>query len=233
MTTTTDPVCWKSVSEEGLRFFGEMSASVSHEIRNKLAVINEKAGLVQDIALAMKSGRSIDPDRLELQAGKIIEQIRKANQIVGALNRLAHSIDATGIRIDLADLIGLVVELYGRKTAQAEITIDAAVPAGSVSLITSPFLLQDLIGACIDLSIPRVDESRIVTIVAESCPGGAVIRFRHLAGIGESDIDLGGNREGARAILAMLGGRLSADGRRGELVLELTNQDERDVGSQP
>ncbi len=231
--TTTDSDCWRSVSEEGLRFFGEMSASVSHEIRNKLAVINEKAGLVQDIALAMKSGRSIDPDRLDIQAGKIIEQVRKANRIVGAFNRLAHSVDASGIRIDLADLIGLVDELYGRKAAQAEITIDAAVSADSVSLITSPFLLEGLIGACIDAAMPRVDDSRIMTIAAESRSDGAVIRFQNLAGISESDTDLGGNGTGARAILTMLGGRVSADGRHGELVLELTNQEERDGGSQP
>jgi nitrogen fixation/metabolism regulation signal transduction histidine kinase len=233
MMTKTDPVCWRSVSEEGFRFFGEMSASVSHEIRNKLAVINEKAGLVQDIALAMKSGRSIDPDRLDIQAGKIIEQIRKANQIVGALSRLAHSVDRSGIRIDLADLIGLVVELHGRKAAQAEITIDVVVPADSVSLITSPFLLQDLIGACINAALPRVDDSRIMTIAAESRSDGAVIRFQHLAGISESDTALGGEGTGARTILAMLGGRLSADRRRGELVLEVKNHEEREGGSQP
>ncbi len=231
--TTADSERWKSVSEEGLRFFGEMSASVSHEIRNKLAVINEKAGLVQDIAHAMKSGRSIDPDRLDLQAGKIIEQIRKANQIVGALNRLAHSVDASGISVDLHDLIGLVVELYGRKAAQAEITIHSAVPADSVLLVTSPFLLQDLVGACIDAALPRVDDSRIMTIAAESHPDGAVIRFQHLAGISESDGALGGEGTGGRTIMAMLGGRLSADSRRGELVLEVKNQEERDSGSQP
>ncbi len=178
--TVVDSDRWKSVSEESLRFFGEMSASVSHEIRNKLAVINEKAGLVQDIVLGLKSGRSIDPDRLEVQAGKIIDQIRQANQIVGALNRLAHSVDASRSRIDLASLIGLVVQLYGRKAAQAEITIKAAVSADSVSVITSPFLLQDLIGACIDAALPRVDDSRIMTITAESSADGAMIRFQHL-----------------------------------------------------
>jgi nitrogen fixation/metabolism regulation signal transduction histidine kinase len=231
--TTTDSDRWKSVSEENLRFFGEMSASVSHEIRNKLAVINEKAGLVQDIVLAMKSGRSIDPDRLEIQAGKIIDQIRQANQFVGALNRLAHSVDASGIRIDLADLIGLVVQLYGRKAAQAEITIEAAVPADSVSLVTSPFLLQDLIGACINAALPRVDEKRIMTIAAESCTDGAVIRFQHLTGISESDVALGGEGAGARTILAILGGRLSAESRRGELVLEVNHHEERECRSQP
>ncbi len=231
--TTPSSDCWKSVSGESLRFFGEMSASVSHEIRNKLAVINEKAGLIQDIVLAMKSGRSIDPDRLDIQAGKIIDQIRQANQIVGVLNRLAHSVDATGIRIDLADLIGLVVQLYGRKTAQAEITINTAAPAESVSVITSPFLLQDLIGACIDAALPRVDDSRIMKITAESRADGAKIRFQNLAGIEDSDTDLGGEGGGARAVLAMLGGHLSMDRRRGELILEIQNDEERDSGSQP
>ncbi len=231
--TTVDSDSWKSVSEESLRFFGEMSASVSHEIRNKLAVINEKAGLIRDIALAMKSGRSIDPDRLEVQAGKIIDQIRQANQIVGALNRLAHSVDATGIRIDLADLIALVVELYGRKAAQAEITISAAVPADSVSLITRPFLLQDLIGVCIDAALPRVDDSRILTITAESLADGAKICFLHLAGIEDSDTDLGGEGGGSRSMLTMLGGRLLMDRQRGELILEIQNDEECDCGSQP
>jgi len=231
--TTTNADDWRSVSEEGLRFFGEMSASVSHEIRNKLAVINEKAGLVQDIAQAMKSGRSIDPERLDVQAGKIIDQIRQANQIVGALNRLAHSVDATGIRIDIGGVIGLVTELYRRKAAQAEVAIDTSGVAESVSVISSPFLLEDLIGACLDVALRRVDETRIVTVVAEPSAAGAVIRFRNLDGIDDSDVALGGETVGVRAILAMLGGRVSADCRNGELVLEVGNCERCETGSQP
>ena len=34
---------------EGLRFFGKVNASISHEIRNALAVINENAGLIKDL----------------------------------------------------------------------------------------------------------------------------------------------------------------------------------------
>lgn len=230
--TTTDSDCWKSVSEESLRFFGEMSASVSHEIRNKLAVINEKAGLVQDIALAVKSGRALDPDRLEMQAGKIIDQVRQANRVVGVLNRLAHSVDAPRIRIDLADLIGLMTELYERKTAQAEITISAVVSADPVSVITSPFLLAALIGACIDVAMPRVDDSRIMTIAAGAIADGAAIRFQNLTGIEESDLEFGGQDTGARAMLEMLGGRLAADRQLGEFVLEISNCAGPDGGSQ-
>jgi len=223
---------WRTVSEEGLRFFGEMSASVSHEIRNKLAVINEKAGLIQDIAQVMKSGRSVDPDRLDLQAGKIVDQIRQANQIVGALNRLAHSVDASGIKIDIGSVVGLVVELYRRKAAQAEVAIDTAEVADAVSVFTSPFLLEDVIGACLNVALVRVDETRIIKIVAEPSANGAVIRFQNLAGIDDCDVELGGDAAGVRAILTMLDGRVAADGRNGELVLEVGNREPYETGSQ-
>ena len=230
--TATTAEHWRVISEESLRFFGEMSASVSHDIRNKLAVINEKAGLIQDIALAMKSGRSIDPDRLEVQAGKIIDQIRQANRILSALSRLGHSVDARGTRIEVTKLVGLVAELYERKASQAEITIDTTGLTDEVSVITSPFLLEDLIGACIDAALPRVDASRIMAIATEPSADGAIVRFQHLEGIDDSDVQLGGEDTGARAMLTMLGGRLAADSQRGELVLEVRHCERYDSGSQ-
>ena len=219
--TTTNAESWRSVSDEGLRFFGEMSASVSHEIRNKLAVINEKAGLVQDIAAAMKTGRPIDPERLEIQAGKIIDQIREANRIVGALNRLGHVVDATRARIDVTSLVGLVAELYGRKASSSEITIEPTGPTDGVVVMTNPFLLADLIGVCIDAALPRVDGSRLLAITSESGGDVAVIRFRHLEGIDDTDVELGGAASGARAMLEVLGGRVTVDRERGEIIFEV------------
>jgi hypothetical protein len=39
-----------SLGRQGLQFFGKISASVSHEIKNVLAVIGENAGLLEDLA---------------------------------------------------------------------------------------------------------------------------------------------------------------------------------------
>ena len=36
------------IAREGFQFFGKMSASISHEIKNALAIINENAGLLED-----------------------------------------------------------------------------------------------------------------------------------------------------------------------------------------
>ena len=47
------------VTESGLQFFGKMTASISHEIKNVLAIINENAGLLEDLALMADRGAEI------------------------------------------------------------------------------------------------------------------------------------------------------------------------------
>lgn len=222
-----------AVADECLRFFGEMSASISHEIRNKLAVINEKAGLLQDMAVMMQSGREIDPNRLELQAKKIAEQIRHANRIVGVLNRLAHSVDDNSAGIDLTELVDLAAALHHRKASMAEVVIDPLESVEAVPVATNPFLLQNLIGACIDIAIPHVDDSRVLTMTAEHTEDGAILRFRNLACADDLDIGFGGLDSGIGTISTILGARLAVSDLRSELVLTIKNCELRDNGSQP
>jgi hypothetical protein len=42
---------WELLGETGLQFFGKMSASISHEIKNVMAIINENAGLLEDLTV--------------------------------------------------------------------------------------------------------------------------------------------------------------------------------------
>ena len=67
---------WEMIAPEGFRFFGKMSASISHEIKNALAIINENAGLLEDLTLLAEQGRPTDPERLKKLAGSIITQGR-------------------------------------------------------------------------------------------------------------------------------------------------------------
>ena len=52
------------MGETGLRFFGTMSAANAHEIKNALAVINENAGLLEDLVAMVPKGIPLDPERL-------------------------------------------------------------------------------------------------------------------------------------------------------------------------
>ena len=221
---------WQVLSDECLRFFGAMSASVSHEIRNKLAVINEKAGLVEDIASAMRSGRAADPDRLETQARKIVDQVQQANRIVRALNRLAHSTDDSEATVDVADLAALVVELYGRKAAMAQTVVRCEAPDGGVPLRTNPYLLANTIGLCLGAAVARVDDSRTLNVVTENAAAGAAVRLGRLAGGGVGRSELEGECPGLGALLEALDAGIAMDAEAGELVLEIRSSKSEEPG---
>jgi len=222
-----------SLSVDCLRFFGAMSASVSHEIRNKLAVINEKAGLVEDIAIAMKSGRVPDPERLETQARKIVEQVREANRIVRSLNRLAHSTDEAVATVDLSALVDLVIELYGRKAAMAQATISRRGPAGEIPVRTHPFLVAHAIGSCLGTAVSRVDASHELTVAAERTDAGARVRIGRLVGAAAAGVDPKHHAADLGALLEVLGAELADDAETGELVLDIRHSKSHDPGGLP
>ncbi len=230
--TTVDGEHSKTLADACLRFFGEMSASISHEIRNKLAVINEKAGLIQDMAVVMQSGRAVDPGRLELQAKKIAEQVSQANRIVGVLNRLAHTVDNPCTKVDLIELVDLAAALHHRKAAMAEVVITPLESPEAVLVATNPFLLENLIGTCINIAIPRIDDSRTLIIAAERTDDGSIVRFQNLEKVEDSDLGLGSDDSGTQTISAILGASIATSNNRRDLVLTIRNFESHDSGSQ-
>ncbi len=134
----------------GLRFFGEMTASVSHEIKNRMAVINEQAGLLEDFLGMAERGRPLDPDRLKRLAKNVKTQISMADDIIRTMNRFAHSADALWLDADVAEIPLLSAALARRLARSRNIALDAPPPEGPARAETSPFLLMNLIWSCLD-----------------------------------------------------------------------------------
>ena len=88
------------ISETGLQFFGKVSASISHEIKNVLAIMNENAGLLEDYTRMLENGKPINTERFKTLAGKVLKQIQRADGIVKRLNRFAHSVENFAISVD-------------------------------------------------------------------------------------------------------------------------------------
>ena len=104
----------EGVTERGLQFFGKMTASVSHEIKNVLAIVNENAGLLGDLALMAERGAAIEPQRLNDMSRTVMKQVRRADAIAKNMNRLAHSVDESTRTIDLNDTLETLVALSHR-----------------------------------------------------------------------------------------------------------------------
>ena len=72
----------ETVGGMGLQFLGKINASISHEIKNVLAVINENAGLIKDMLIMAEKGRPLDNARINTQVEKVLAQVRRADKIV-------------------------------------------------------------------------------------------------------------------------------------------------------
>lgn len=206
--------------EIGLEFFGTMSASLSHEIKNALASVNENAGLIQDYAGMAQDGKPLDPDRMQAIAGKIRNQVQRADSIVKNLNRLAHSIHASRTPTDVNELMGFLFTLCERISATRGVRIELQPSATPVNLATNPFILKNLVWRCLDYAMDRAGGDGGITLSVEDGENGIQIRLTGLDNPSEvSKNPFPGKRE--RALLTSLGADLEVHPESGECTITL------------
>ena len=208
------------IAETGLQFFGRISASISHEIKNVLAIVNENAGLLEDLTLLADRGKPLDPARLKIMAAAVKKQVGRADGILKNMNRLAHSIDQTITTVDLDQTIELVIALTARFAAMRGVKVDLQLPVSRLTISTAPFYLLNLLCLCLDLSMSASGDEKRVELVVEETENSVRIRFRRLAGLSEALLEtFPSDRE--KILLAVLEAALTAEPEREEVVLRL------------
>ena len=208
------------IAETGLQFFGRMSASISHEIKNVLAIVNENAGLLEDLTLLADRGKPLDPARLKIMAAAVKNQVGRADGIIKNMNRLAHSIDQTITTVDLDQTIELVIALTARFAAMQGVKVDLQLPASPLTISTAPFYLLNLLCLCLDFSMSASGDEKQVELLVEEAENSVRIRFRRLAGLSEALLEtFPSDRE--KNLLSVLEAALTAEPEREEVVLRL------------
>lgn len=211
---------WEILGQEGFQFFGKMSASISHEIKNTLAIINENAGLLEDFTIMAEKGLPLNPERLKGLAGKIGVQIRRADRIIKNLNRFAHSADEWVKAVDLFETLELVTALSERFAARRSLTLALAPLPEPLSLTTCPFFLENLLWLCLDFVMARTGAGKTIFLTGEKRPEGLQIRFTGIENGDENrPSDFPSPRE--KALLSFLGGDLHFDVFKREVLLKL------------
>lgn len=211
---------WEVIGETGLQFFGKMSASISHEIKNVLAIINENAGLLEDLIARSEKGIPLDPERLRTQANRIMKQVRRGDDIVKGMNRFAHSVDEPLRQTDVNDSLALTCALSNRFASMRGVTLELDPSPTQVPIITNPFFLQNLIWLCLDFAIGATGTGKTISLKAEKIESGAEIRFSKLMDLGAANIEsFPGERE--TALLQTLRADLVINKEMGELRLAL------------
>jgi C4-dicarboxylate-specific signal transduction histidine kinase len=214
---------WKPqiIAETGLQFFGRISASISHELKNVLAIVNENAGLLEDLTLMADRGQPIDPARLKKMAETVKKQTRRADEILKNMNRFAHTSDEAVTNVDLNQILELVRALTARFAAMQSVTVDLQLPASSLVIPTAPFFLMNLLCLCLDFAMSASGDDKQVALVAEEADNSVVIRFQGLAGIADKRLGTFPS-EREKNLLHVLEANLTVDPECEEIVMRLS-----------
>ncbi|MBI9082938.1 MAG: hypothetical protein JEZ11_05025 [Desulfobacterales bacterium] len=165
------------LTDTGLKFFGTMTASISHELKNRFAIVNEQAGLLTDFVRMAERGRELDPERLMRLGESLKKQVSLADDLLGHMNHFSHSVDQAACETDIAAVVACIAGLARRTADRRNALLDLRLPETPPMAHTSGFLLMNLIWILLDGAMGPGTDSRSLTLSCESSPEGTVVRM--------------------------------------------------------
>jgi signal transduction histidine kinase len=171
-------------NNEDLAFFGKVNASISHELKNNMAIISEAAGLLQDLTEMAVKGQKLDLEMLKSCSQDIIEEIQRGFAIIKQMNIFSHSVDEPVKEVDLVDVIDIMVALAKFLSFASKVRFDPIPEAASV-VLTRPFRLQNLIYQALVFAFESAGPDGQIELGIKSQPNGSAhITF---SGLGSSN----------------------------------------------
>lgn len=140
----------ENLNEKAL-FFGKVTASVTHEIQNVLAIIKETSGLMEDFIQLQKVNEVPD---FESKLDKCLETIKKQAYrgvtLTSDLNGFAHTPDKIQTSIDVYETTKKLNIIANRLFKQKNVSVEVLESASSYSILTDPVIFQMILFSCIE-----------------------------------------------------------------------------------
>lgn len=187
---------------QGLSFFGVTNRLISHKLKNKLALMSETSGLMNDLMDLWQDSKEVDRARLVSLTESIIEEVGEANAIVGYMNAFAHSVDKFITDVEITQAVGLIIELAQLQT-YAKKTKLRFVKTNAYTAHTSPFFIGNLIYQVLVLALRASAPEGEIRVSVHPEAGGFKISF--------SGIDPDAAQQFATENIALLAKALCAD----------------------
>jgi signal transduction histidine kinase len=142
---------------DGLAFFGALTASISHELNNVISIIDQTAGLLDDMIKGEEHGIPINIERLGTAVASIGKQTSRGLTIIRRMNKFAHSADHPTTEYDVRAMMRNLVELSRRLADMKRVDL-VCEPAEDELLITgNPFAVQQALFGVIKLILEQAE----------------------------------------------------------------------------
>jgi len=131
-------------NNEDLAFFGKVNASISHELKNILAIISEAAGLLNDLTKMARKDGNFELDMIQTCSQDIVEEVQRGFATIKQMNTFSHSVDDSLKRMNLIEVLDLMIHVAGFLSFAGKVRFDPPAEAAPI-ILTCPWRLQNLI----------------------------------------------------------------------------------------
>ncbi len=138
------------LADAGMKFFGKMTASATHEIKNALAIINESAGLLEDLSIMASKDHPLSPIRIKDISQMVTRHVQRSDLILKKINRLSHSFDLSTQSADLEKTVCFILDLASRLVEMQGVTVEVTSPISPITVNTNLFYLKNMIWRAIE-----------------------------------------------------------------------------------
>jgi two-component system, NtrC family, sensor kinase len=161
---------------------GRLAAGVAHEINNPLAIINEKAGLLQD--LVAFENEFTNKDKFNKITESIIKSVARCSKITHRLLGFAKHMDVVTETIDMCLLLQEVMGFLDKECAHSNVALTCDFPDDLPTIRSDRGQLQQVFlniinnavaaiesGGKINISIKMVEADKMAIIITDSGVG--------------------------------------------------------------
>ena len=144
------------IKRKEVLFFGKITAGITHEIKNVLAIIQESTGLMEDI-LAITPDESFPrKDKFDTSLKRILAQIDRGVDITTRLNKFAHSPDHSPADVDLNEVSQQLVLLASRFARLKNVVLESDPHDAPMIIHTHPVALEMALFESIEILLSAI-----------------------------------------------------------------------------
>jgi len=142
MSELPDNESERLLTDNSLAFFGAITASISHELNNVISIVDQNAGLLEDLLCGFRNGRTIPDEKLARIAETVQRQTQRGLALVRRLNKFAHTVDVPETEFDLNETIVNLGNICTRFAELRKVRLVLPTENARLPITGSPFLLQ-------------------------------------------------------------------------------------------
>jgi len=178
----------QAARSDRLASVGRLAAGVAHEVNNPLAIINEKAGLLQDLFSFSEEYK--EDKRLSSIVASIIAAVERAGTITHRLLGFARKVDVSIQEMDVEEVILEAVSFIKKEAEYKGITVKVHVSEDVPLIVSDRGKLQQILLNLINNALAALDEGGSLEILVHDIQGeDGIILFVKDNGCGISEED--------------------------------------------